>query len=102
MDFLPQFFYSSQGSRIFYVLNWKAALHEESGLAEVDKYHNMKALKRNYHFPNIMFSEDFLRENRCFYVIDYQSSRWFDIKIKYNKNYNVTKLKDNFFKVCKN
>jgi hypothetical protein len=110
-DFVKRFFYSPQWDRYFFILDWEAALDNESGLFPPQEYKHLDALKRNYskYFSNhIIQSENFLETHPRFLVLDYLNyhkkcslerkpknfhcPQWLEKRILSNSSYKVTEL----------
>jgi hypothetical protein len=74
-DFVRRLHYSPERSRYFFILDWQAAVDDESGLFAPQEYKHMEALKRNYpelFQNNIIQSEEFLDAYSQFLVLDYK------------------------------
>jgi hypothetical protein len=74
-NFLQIFHYVSEKSRYFFILDWEAAVDENSGLFPPQEYKHLDALKRVYPEKfnnNIIQSDNFLQKYNRFLVLDKQ------------------------------
>ncbi|MBD2028335.1 hypothetical protein [Leptolyngbya sp. FACHB-711] len=76
--FTQIFHYSSERYRHFFILDWEAAVNENSGSFTPQEYKHLDALKRVYperFRNNIIQSDDFLQNYDRFLVIDERDYR---------------------------
>jgi hypothetical protein len=116
-QFMRKTHYSPQKSRYYFILDWQAAVDEESGQFSPQEYKHLDAFKRNYPETfknNILSSQDFLAKHERFLVIDYADytrkcplkakgihnwqnihcPQWVEMRLLNNANYKVTHLGD--------
>jgi len=70
--FMPTFHYSSNRERYFFILDWQAAVDENSGSFSPQEYKHLDAFRRIYpelFQKNIVASEDFLEKHSRFLVV---------------------------------
>ncbi|RDV13599.1 hypothetical protein DXT99_18860 [Pontibacter diazotrophicus] len=124
--FLERIHYAPNPERYYYILDWEAAVDENSGLFTPQEYKHMEAIKRNYpHLfqNNVLTTEEFLQRFDRFLVLDHpdylrecplepqgletarewddiQCPQWVEMRLLNNDAYNVTFLNDdNWFSV---
>ncbi len=112
--FTQIFHYSSERYRHFFILDWEAAVDDNSGSFPPQEYKHLDALKRVYpdrFRDNIIQSDDFLQKYDRFLVIDerdyrekcplksvdrdwsyIQCPQWLEMRILANPAYQVTPL----------
>jgi uncharacterized membrane protein len=98
-DYLPIYFYSYNSNRYYFILDLEVALNKESCIVEVDSYYEAAAIKRHYHFFNVMHTTEFIRRYSRFLILHDNLHKWFELRIKNNPDFTFVFLKDDLILV---
>ncbi|MFD2247914.1 glycosyltransferase family 39 protein [Pontibacter ruber] len=121
--FLQTQHYSPQRKKFFFILDWEAAVDENSGLFSPQEYKHLDAIRRNYperFGNNILTSDEFLSRFDRFLVADYPDytrkcpaeprgmatarawidvhcPQWVEMRLLNNARYKVTYLNNSYW-----
>jgi len=98
LSYLPRFHYDKQRVYLF-PLDWEAALANGSSLNAPQDYKLMTTMKRHYHFPNLLETDQLLKKYDRFLVLREAGRRWSALRLESNPAYKITPLPYNLLLV---
>jgi len=112
-DFHKLYYNSNFNKNYYFILDWDSAIKKGSGLFQPQEFKHMDAFRNVYpeiFKQNIVYSEEFLKRNSKFLILDHikynkdcskgnykkkvTCPRWFENRILSNKNFKVTPLNE--------